>query len=113
MSKEYNAKSVKVLSALEAFREKIGMYCGSAGLGVDDNTGVVKTALEIIDNSIDEAMNGYATDVKVTVKVSGNEAAYIIEDNGRGIPVDKMDDGRSALEVLLTEAHSGSCCPLV
>ena len=104
----YNASDISVLTAIEAFREKIGMYAGGAGLGTEDNTGIVKTALEIIDNSIDEIMNGYGTEIRVTVKLlKNNMAQYTVQDFGRGIPFDKHTDGRSALEVLLSDAHAG------
>ena len=104
----YSANDISVLTAVEAFREKVGMYAGGAGLGVEDNTGVVKTALEIIDNSIDEIMNGYGSEIRVTVKLlNSGMAQYTVQDFGRGIPFDKYKDGRSALEVLLSDAHAG------
>lgn len=109
----YDASSVKTLTSVEAFREKIGMYAGGAGLGLDDNTGIVKTFLEIIDNSADEAMNGHGNCIEVSVviktdpKSKKDYATYQVRDYGRGIPFDKMENGKSALEVLLSDLHAG------
>ena len=114
MSSNYTAKDVKTLSAVEAFREKIGMYAGSDGLGLEDNTGIVKAYLEIYDNAADECLNKHSDLINVVVSVQGNNAVYTIQDHGRGIPCDNMADGRPALEVLLTDAHSGKhYCPLL
>ena len=109
----YTAKDVKKLTTQEAFQQKIGMYAGGAGLGVEDNTGVVKCFLEILDNSIDEALNGYGNIINIGITRQGNQASYSVSDEGRGIPIDRMADGQRALEVLLTDSHAGRYCPLV
>ena len=97
--KDYSAKSIKVLEGLEAVRKRPGMYIGNT-----EKEGLHHLIWEITDNSLDEAMNGYATVVEVTMKRDGS---ILVEDNGRGIPTGKHKSGKSALEVVFTTLHAG------
>jgi DNA gyrase subunit B len=98
---EYSASSIRVLEGLQAVRQRPAMYIGST-----DERGLHHLVYEIVDNSIDEALAGYADLVKVVLLKDGGVE---VTDNGRGIPVDAMSDqgGRSALEVVLTILHAG------
>ena len=97
---EYNASNIQVLEGLEAVRKRPGMYIGTTGI-----RGLHHLVWEILDNSIDEAMAGYASDVFLTIKKDGS---IIIEDNGRGIPVgNHPKTGKSTLETVLTLLHAG------
>jgi len=99
-SKEYGSSDIQVLEGLEPVRKRPGMYIG--GTGVDGLHHLIK---EIADNSIDEAIAGRATEVKVTMLADGG---CKVEDDGAGIPVDKMEKtGISALETVLTVLHAG------
>ena len=95
----YNAKDLKVLKGLEAVRKRPGMYIGST-----DSTGLHHLIWEIVDNALDEALAGYANEIKVTLKADGS---CIVEDNGRGIPVDKHSGGKTGVELIFTELHDG------
>ena len=95
----YNAKDLKVLKGLEAVRKRPGMYIGST-----DSTGLHHLIWEIVDNALDEALAGYANEIKVTLKADGS---CIVEDNGRGIPVDKHSGGKTGVELIFTELHAG------
>jgi DNA gyrase subunit B len=97
----YTAKDITVLEGLEPVRKRPGMYIGGVGSG-----GLHHLIWEILDNSVDEAMNGHASDIKVTLHAGGS--SITIEDDGRGIPVDKHPSTRkSALEVIFTVLHAG------
>ena len=97
----YGAKDITVLEGLEAVRKRPGMYIGSTGLN-----GLHHLVYEVVDNSVDEAMAGYATRIDVTLLPDG---ACRVVDNGRGIPVDNMAKHRnkSAAEIVLTVLHAG------
>ena len=97
----YTAKDITVLEGLEPVRKRPGMYIGGVG-----STGLHHLVWEILDNSIDEAMNGYASNVRVTLHADG--ASITIEDDGRGIPIDKHPKTKkSALERVFTVLHAG------
>ena len=97
----YTAKDITVLEGLEPVRKRPGMYIGGVS-----STGLHHLVWEILDNSIDEAMNGYASNIVVTLHEDGS--SITIADDGRGIPVDKHPaTKKSALEVIFTVLHAG------
>jgi DNA gyrase subunit B len=97
----YTAKDITVLEGLEPVRKRPGMYIGGVG-----TAGLHHLVWEILDNSIDEAMNGYASNIGITLHEDG--AAITIADDGRGIPVDKHPKSKkSAIEVIFTTLHAG------
>ncbi len=101
MPSTYTAKDITVLEGLEPVRKRPGMYIGGVG-----STGLHHLVWEVLDNAIDEAMNGYASNVKVTLHADAS--SITIEDDGRGIPVDKHPKTKkSALEVIFTTLHAG------
>src|SRR5271167_1862989 len=100
-SSTYNAKSITVLEGLEAVRRRPGMYIGGV-----DKSGLHHLLWEIVDNAVDEVMNGHATRIVVTLNADGKTMS--VSDNGRGIPVDvHTKTGKSALEVIFTTLHAG------
>jgi DNA gyrase subunit B/topoisomerase-4 subunit B len=97
----YTAKDITVLEGLEPVRKRPGMYIGGVG-----SAGLHHLVWEILDNSIDEAMNGYASNITVTLHADGS--SITIADDGRGIPVDKHPKTKkSAVEVIFTMLHAG------
>ncbi len=96
----YDASAIKVLKGLEGVRHRPAMYIG--GTGVEGYHHLFK---EILDNAVDEALAGYATEITTTLNPDGS---LTVEDNGRGIPVDLMpEEGKPAVEVIYTTLHSG------
>jgi DNA gyrase subunit B len=97
--REYGAENIKVLDGLNAVRKVPSMYIGNTGV-----EGLHHLVYELVDNSVDEALEGYCNKISVTIHRDNSVA---VEDNGRGIPVDYHSDNLSALEIVLTKLHAG------
>jgi DNA gyrase subunit B len=101
-TKTYTARDITVLEGLDPVRKRPGMYIGGVG-----SAGLHHLVWEVLDNAVDEAMNGHATEIAVTLHKDGTSVT--VSDNGRGIPVDKHPKtGKPALEVILTTLHAGA-----
>lgn len=99
MANKYDASSIKILEGLEAVRKRPGMYIGST-----DKRGLHHLIWEIVDNSIDEIINGYGNHIKIVIHKDGS---ITIADNGRGVPIGMHESGKSTPEVIYTVLHAG------
>ena len=98
---DYTGDDIQHLKGVEGIRKRPAMYIGGT-----DSHGLHHLVYEVVDNSIDEAVNGHASEVKVQINV---DESISISDDGRGIPISEVKgDGRPAVEVVLTEIHAGA-----
>ena len=99
-NENYNAEQIQVLERLELVRKRLGMYIGSTG-----EKGLHHLVYEIVDNSVDEALAGFCSEINVTIE---SDNSIVVEDNGRGMPVDlHPKEKKPAVEVIHTVLHAG------
>ncbi len=99
MKNKYSSKSLEILEGLQAVRKRPGMYIGST-----DIIGLHHLIWEILDNAVDEALSGFSNSIIISMNIDGSIS---VEDNGRGIPVDKHKSGLSGIELVFTKLHAG------